>query len=207
MSLFEKMPGSQNEAHAQAASCQRCHLCRNATQTLLGEGAANAKVTFVGEQTGDHEDVAGRPFVGPAGRLFDDMLSQAGIDRARVYVTNAVMHFKHERRSTYRLNKKLDTGEIHACRRWLDIEHVLVRPRLIVALGTTATQSLTGNGATILKRRGKFEFTREGERLFITIRPSMVLRIPDAGAARQACDEFRRDLEQVAAAMKKLAAA
>jgi uracil-DNA glycosylase len=188
------VPATLEAAREAAKSCTRCHLYRLGTQTVFGEGAPRAQVMFVGEQPGDKEDLAGRPFVGPAGRLFDTLLAEAGIDREKCYVTNAVKHFKHEPRGSFRLHKKPDTPEIEACKWWLRIEAAIVKPKLFVALGATAAQSLTGSGRNILKRRGSFETARDGRPILITVHPSALLRIPvarDAAAARQ---RFREDL-------------
>ena len=161
---------------------------------------------FVGEQPGDKEDLAGRPFVGPAGRLFDTLLAEAGIDRAKCYVTNAVKHFKHEPRGSFRLHKKPDAGEIEACKWWLRIEAALVKPRLFVALGATAAQALTGSGRDILKRRGQFETTAGGVPVFIMMHPSALLRIPTAREAAAARQAFRDDLERILARIPASAA-
>jgi DNA polymerase len=188
------VPATLEAAREQAKSCTRCHLYQLGTQTVFGEGPSKAQVMFVGEQPGDKEDLAGRPFVGPAGRLFDTLLAEAGIDREKCYVTNAVKHFKHEPRGSFRLHKKPDTPEIEACKWWLRIEAAIVKPKLFVALGATAAQSLTGNGRNILRRRGSFETARDGRPILITVHPSALLRIPvarDAAAARQS---FRDDL-------------
>jgi DNA polymerase len=188
------VPATLAAAREQAKSCTRCHLYQLGTQTVFGEGPSKAQVMFVGEQPGDKEDLAGRPFVGPAGRLFDTLLAEAGIDRGKCYVTNAVKHFKHEPRGSFRLHKKPDAPEIEACKWWLRIEAAIVKPKLFVALGATAAQSLTGNGRNILKRRGTFETARDGRPIVITIHPSALLRIPvarDAAAARQS---FRENL-------------
>lgn len=191
------VPASLEAAREAAKSCTRCHLYRLGTQTVFGEGPAKAQVMFVGEQPGDKEDLAGRPFVGPAGRLFDTLLGEAGIDRARCYLTNAVKHFKHEPRGSFRLHKKPDTPEIEACKWWLRIETAIVKPKLFVALGATAAQSLTGSGRDILKRRGTFEETRDGRPILITLHPSALLRIPNARDAAAARQRFREDLALV----------
>ncbi|MFN4143594.1 UdgX family uracil-DNA binding protein [Aestuariivirga sp.] len=188
------VPATLEAAREQAKSCTRCHLYRLGTQTVFGEGPSRAPVMFVGEQPGDKEDLAGRPFVGPAGRLFDTLLEEVGIDRAKCYVTNAVKHFKHEPRGSFRLHKKPDAPEIEACKWWLRIETAIVKPKLFVALGATAAQSLTGDGRGILKRRGGFEETRDGRPILITIHPSALLRIPQARDAAAARQRFREDL-------------
>lgn len=193
------VPSTLEAAREAARSCTRCHLYRIGTQTVFGEGPSKAQVMFVGEQPGDKEDLAGRPFVGPAGRLFDTLLEEAGIDRERCYVTNAVKHFKHEPRGSFRLHKKPDAPEIEACKWWLRIETAIVKPKLFVALGATAAQSLTGSGRDILKRRGTFEETRDGRPILITLHPSALLRIPGARDAAAARRRFRDDLGLVLA--------
>jgi DNA polymerase len=188
------VPSTLDAAREAAKSCTHCHLYLLGTQTVFGEGPSKAQAMFVGEQPGDKEDLAGRPFTGPAGRLFNTLLSEVGIDRAKCYVTNAVKHFKHEPRGSFRLHKKPDTLEIEACKWWLRIEAAIVKPKLFVALGATAAQSLTGNGRNILKRRGTFEETRDGRPILITIHPSALLRIPNARDAAMARQRFREDL-------------
>jgi len=195
------VPATLEAARRAAASCTRCPLHLLGTQTVFGEGPATAQVMFVGEQPGDKEDLAGRPFVGPAGRLFDTLLREAGIDREACYVTNAVKHFKHEPRGSFRLHKKPDTPEIEACKWWLRIESAIIRPKLFVALGSTAAQSLTGNGRNILRRRGTLEETPGGRRVLITLHPSALLRIPGARDAAEARRRFREDLGLILAAV------
>jgi DNA polymerase len=187
--------GALAEIAAEAARCERCPLFRNATQTVFGEGPAPAPVMLVGEQPGDSEDKAGLPFVGPAGRILDRALHEAGIDRARVYVTNAVKHFKNIPRGKRRIHQRPDRYEIERCRWWLDQELKLVRPRLVVALGATAASALAGRAVTIGRSRGRV--LRLGEHLdgVVTIHPSYVLRQRDE--ARQAellrlIDDLRR---------------
>jgi uracil-DNA glycosylase family protein len=199
------VPQTLDAAREAAKSCTRCHLYQLGTQTVFGEGPAKAQVMFVGEQPGDKEDLAGRPFVGPAGRLFDTLLHEAGIDREKCYVTNAVKHFKHEPRGSFRLHKKPDTPEIEACKWWLRIETAIVKPKLFVALGATAAQSLTGSGRDILKRRGQFEETRVGRPILITVHPSALLRIPSARDAAEARKRFREDLGLVLAKLPGVA--
>jgi uracil-DNA glycosylase len=188
------IPATKNEA----ARCTRCHLYQHATQTVFGEGPENAEIMFVGEQPGDKEDLQGRPFVGPAGQLFDQILRDVGIDRQRVYITNAVKHFKFEPRGKFRLHKKPDSGEIQACKWWIGVERALIKPKLVVAMGATAAQSLTGNGQGILKRRGNFEALDDGTPVLITIHPSALLRIPEPGVAAAAHTQFEEDLRLVA---------
>ncbi|MFQ6775333.1 UdgX family uracil-DNA binding protein [Cereibacter sphaeroides] len=188
-------PGSLAEAKTAAEGCRRCGLWANATQVVFGEGPATARMMIVGEQPGDREDLAGRPFVGPAGQLFDEEAAAAGLDRGSVYVTNAVKHFKFAPRGKRRIHQKPDAGEVTACRWWLDLERDLVRPRLIVAMGATALASLTGSGAGILKRRGAVERLDDGTPLFVTVHPSYILRLPDEAARVEERRRFRDDLQ------------
>jgi DNA polymerase len=186
------------EAAQTAKTCRRCDLYRFAKQTVFGEGPSDAPVMFVGEQPGDKEDIMGRPFVGPAGQLFDKLLSEAGIDRARCYVTNAVKHFKNEPRGKIRLHKKPTMGEVTACRWWLDQERALVKPRLIVALGATAAQSLLGRTVTVSKIRGERINLDDGSQMTVTVHPSYLLRIPDEAGKRAETGRFLADLRVVA---------
>ena len=162
-----------------AKGCRRCPLWREATQTVFGEGPEGARVVFVGEQPGDQEDIAGKPFVGPAGKVFDAILEDAGVDRDIVYVTNAVKHFKFEPRGKRRIHSKPNAGEVQACRWWIDRELSLVKPDLVVALGATAALSLLGKAIPVTKMRGEVVERDDGLRVFITIHPSFILRIPD----------------------------
>jgi DNA polymerase len=194
----EAEPASLEEARAAAAHCRRCPLWRDATQTVFGEGLADSPLVFVGEQPGDQEDLAGKPFVGPAGQMFDRALAEAGIDRARVYVTNAVKHFKFEPRGKRRIHKKPDHGEIEACGWWLDHELRLLKPRLTVALGATAARALTGQDVTIARSRGRLMRLRENLEGFITVHPSFLLRLPDEAAKAREYARFVADLKLVA---------
>ncbi|WP_353203372.1 UdgX family uracil-DNA binding protein [Sphingomonas sp.] len=187
----------------EAAGCTRCPLYQPATQTVFGEGPVDAALMFVGEQPGDQEDLAGRPFVGPAGQVFDRALAAAGIARAGVYVTNAVKHFKFEQRGVRRIHAKPGVGEIDACRWWVEQERLLVRPRLTVALGATAARSLFGRTVTIGKERGRVLALPDGSEGWITVHPSYVLRIEDKGAAAEEFDRFVADLR---AASQRIAA-
>jgi len=182
----------------QAKHCERCPLYRNATQTVFGEGPSDAPLVFVGEKPGDQEDLAGRPFVGPAGQMFDRALAEAGIDRTRVYVTNAVKHFKFEPRGKRRIHQKPNNNEIDACRWWLDRELGLIKPRFTVALGATAARSLTGRDTTISRSRGKLMTLREGVEGFITVHPSFLLRLPDEAAKAAEYKKFVADLKLIA---------
>ena len=174
---------------AEAQHCRDCPLWADATQTVFGEGPPNASVMFVGEQPGDQEDRQGRPFVGPAGQLFDRALAEAGIDRNHVYVTNAVKHFKFELRGKRRIHQKPDYKEILACKPWLQAEIELVDPPLIVALGATAAHSLLGRAVTISKERGHFQPFPPSRHLFVTVHPSYLLRLPDE---RMQASEYER---------------
>ncbi|PSJ55918.1 UdgX family uracil-DNA binding protein [Pseudaminobacter soli (ex Li et al. 2025)] len=202
---FDEQPDFPTiEAAREAArTCRRCQLWRDATQTVFGEGPEHAAVVFVGEQPGDQEDLAGRPFVGPAGHVFDDVLEEADIDRAKTYVTNAVKHFKFEPRGKRRLHMKPNAGEIQACRWWLDAELSLTRPKLVVALGATAAQALLGKAVAVTKLRGSVVERDDGLRVFVTIHPSFILRIPEE-IDKQA--ERRRFLADMRAVGKLMAA-
>jgi uracil-DNA glycosylase len=178
------------------AACKRCPLYRDATQVVPGEGSAKADVLMVGEQPGDREDIEGRPFVGPAGRVLDDALQDAGIDRTKVFVTNAVKHFKHEMRGKRRLHKKPNAYEIERCRWWLDLERTLLKPRVVVALGATAARALSGRPVTIAKQRGHPTELPDGSHLAVTVHPSYLLRIRDAGDWRKEYHRFVADLVQ-----------
>ncbi|TGT71426.1 uracil-DNA glycosylase [bacterium M00.F.Ca.ET.159.01.1.1] len=186
--------GAAREA---AKGCRRCPLWRNATQTVFGEGPENAEVIFVGEQPGDQEDLAGKPFVGPAGRVFDSILDDAAIDRRKVYVTNAVKHFKFEPRGKRRIHSKPNAGEIQACRWWLDKELDLIKPHVAVALGATAAQALLGKAVPILKMRGNVIERDDGLRVFITIHPSLILRIREPADKEAERERFLRDMRKV----------
>jgi DNA polymerase len=181
----------------EAASSRACPLWKNATQTVFGEGPANARIMFVGEQPGDREDVAGHPFVGPAGLLLGKALEEAGIDRSRVYVTNAVKHFKFEPRGKRRLHKRPNSGEINACRRWLLGEIEAIRPQLVVALGATAAQSLTARPILIQSNRGAVLDLASGLRVLITIHPSALLRLRDEEDRRSQYESFVNDLRTI----------
>jgi uracil-DNA glycosylase family protein len=187
----------------EAATCRACPLWRDATQTVFGEGRAGAAVMLVGEQPGDHEDRAGKPFVGPAGRLLDEALAQAGIDRRAAYVTNAVKHFKwvRDERGKRRIHKTPNSSEIRACHPWLESELAVVKPRVIVALGATAAKALFGPTVRVLAQRGKPLTTTLAERGFVTVHPSAVLRSPSGERAR-AEKAFVNDLKKIATYLK-----
>ncbi|HEY1798952.1 MAG TPA: UdgX family uracil-DNA binding protein [Stellaceae bacterium] len=176
------------------AECRRCPLYRNATQAVPGEGSPLAPLMLVGEQPGDHEDRTGKPFVGPAGHLLDRALAEAGIDRRRAFVTNAVKHFKYEPRGKRRLHKRPNADEIEQCRWWLDREIALVRPAAIVALGATAARSLLRRVVTIGRERGVARRRDDGAALVVTIHPSMLLRLRDETEQRYEYERFVADL-------------
>ena len=182
----------------EAAHCTRCDLYKCATQTVFGAGPPDARVMMVGEQPGDQEDLAGAPFVGPAGQLLDRALVEAGIDRSTVYVTNAVKHFKFEPRGKRRIHKKPDRSEIDACRWWLDRELAVTRPAVVVALGGTAVQALLGRPVKILSERGRVAADPRGFGLLLTIHPSMILRVPDREAKEREFAALVADLRQAA---------
>jgi probable DNA metabolism protein len=181
----------------EAAACTRCHLYKPATQTVFGEGPVDAKLMFVGEQPGDQEDLAGKPFVGPAGQVFDKALAAAGVDRSIVYVTNAVKHFKFEQRGKRRIHAKPQGPEIDACRWWIDQERVLIRPPVTVALGATAARSLLGKVVTISGARGRAHTLADGGEAWVTVHPSFLLRIPERDRADEEYARFVADLTAV----------
>jgi uracil-DNA glycosylase family protein len=180
-----------------ARKCTRCDLYKHATQTVFGEGPLNVSIMFVGEQPGDQEDIAGRPFVGPAGTLFDAALEKAGIDRSTVYVTNAVKHFKFVQKGKKRIHNKPDAGEVEACRWWIEHERELIRPAITVALGATAARSLVGKTVTISKVRGEPLKLADGSECWVTVHPSFLLRIPDEARRHQERALFVRDLKRI----------
>jgi DNA polymerase len=190
---------------ADARKCTRCHLYKCATQTVFGEGPLDASIMFVGEQPGDQEDIAGRPFVGPAGALFDAALEKAGIDRSTVYVTNAVKHFKFVARGKRRIHSKPDAGEIAACHWWIEHERELIRPPLTVALGATAARSLIGKTVTISRQRETPVELADGGECWVTVHPSFLLRMPDPERRKEERQLFVRDLKRIKARAAKLA--
>ncbi|MDP1875355.1 UdgX family uracil-DNA binding protein [Phenylobacterium sp.] len=188
-------PTSLDAVAAGVDACRRCPLWRDATQGVAGEGPLGARLMIVGEQPGDQEDLAGRPFVGPAGQVLDQALAAAGAPRREVYVTNAVKHFKHEPRGKRRIHKTPDAPEIEACRWWLDAERRLVRPRVIVALGATAARSVLGKSAPIGKLRGQALQLEDQAQAVVTWHPAYLLRVPDAAAKARAEAQFIEDLK------------
>lgn len=186
---------------AEAAECQACDLWKIGTQTVFGEGKTTSTVMFVGEQPGDREDLQGRPFVGPAGALLDKALEEAGIDRARVYVTNVVKHFKWEPRGKRRIHKKPNAVEINACRPWLDAEIRAVKPRAIVCLGATAAQAVIGPKFRVSVQRAQFVKSPLAPLVTATVHPSSILRAPSDEARRAEMKRFVDDLKKIRAAI------
>jgi len=197
---------SLTQLRAAEAECTRCPLYKDATQVVPGEGPSHAKFMLVGEQPGDKEDLAGRPFVGPAGRILDQALEDAGIPRAETFVTNAVKHFKHEMRGKRRLHKRPNAYEIERCKWWNDAERLIVKPEVVVALGATAARSLIGRVVTITSMRGRAIDLRDGSRLVVTIHPSALLRTEDEADKREKYAAFVKDLSAAAKLVFKSAA-
>ncbi len=194
-------PGSLAALRQAARGCKACDLWKNATQTVFGEGPTHAKLFLVGEQPGDQEDLTGHPFVGPAGRILDEALQQAGIDRAKVYVTNVVKHFKWApaERGKRRIHKKPRSSEIQACRPWLDDELQIVKPEVLVCLGATAAQALLGREFSVTRLRGQLVESPLAPKVVATVHPSSILRAPDAAARQSQMQDFVRDLTKIAA--------
>jgi uracil-DNA glycosylase len=189
----------------EAADCRACPLWKDATQTVFGEGPPHAPAMLVGEQPGDKEDLAGKPFVGPAGQMLDRALEEAGIDRKKVYVTNAVKHFKFVPRGKIRLHQKPTTPEIKACRQWYERELASIKPALVVAMGATAAQSVFGKITPINKNRGRLMDLNNGIKALVTVHPSYLLRLPDEAARAREYDLFVGDLRIAAALLRKSA--
>ena len=194
-------PRGLEDLAQQARDCRNCDLWKTGTQTVFGEGSAHARVLFVGEQPGDKEDLAGRPFVGPAGNLLNTAFEQAGIHRNDVYLTNAVKHFKWEPRGKRRIHKKPNSTEVAACRPWLDGEIAAIQPEIIVALGATAAQALMGKSFRVTKQRGEFLKSAEGYTVLATVHPSSILRAVDEASRHEEMRLFVDDLRKVAARM------
>ena len=184
-----------------AKSCTACHLYKHATQTVFGEGARGAKLMLLGEQPGDQEDLAGKPFVGPAGKILDRALEEAGIDRKEVYVTNTVKHFKWEPRGKRRIHKKPNSREIAACRPWLEAELRVVRPGLLVCLGATAAQAVLGPAFRVTRERGKVLESELAPKVLATVHPSSLLRQPDEKSREREYKLFVADLRAAAKAL------
>ncbi|PYL26204.1 MAG: uracil-DNA glycosylase [Verrucomicrobia bacterium] len=189
-------PDTSNLTEVRDASreCTACHLYKRATQTVFGEGPKSAPIMLVGEQPGDYEDVAGKPFVGPAGKIMDRALEEAGIDRSKVYVTNAVKHFKWEPRGKRRIHQKPNSREIAACRPWLEAELRLVKPKLLVCLGATAGQAVFGPSFRVTRERGKVLSSKLAPRVLATVHPSSLLRQPDEESREREYKRFVADL-------------
>src|SRR5918993_1643320 len=185
-----------------AADCRACDLWKKGTQTVFGEGSRRVNVMFVGEQPGNEEDLTGRPFVGPAGRLFDNALEEAGIDRKQTYVTNVVKHFKWEPRGKRRIHKKPNAVEIAACRPWLESEIAVIKPDVIVALGATAAQSLLGPQFRVTKQRGEFIPSTLAPYVMATVHPSSILRAPDDETRHLELRLFIDDLKKLSKVIK-----
>ena len=196
-------PLTLDSARDMAAGCKACDLYKRGTQTVFGEGPKRARVMLVGEQPGDAEDIAGHPFVGPAGKLLDRALQEAGIDRRIVYVTNVVKHFKWEPRGKRRIHAKPNAGEISACRPWLETEIALVKPRVLVCLGATAAQALLGKSFKVSKQRGEFVESSLAPLVTATVHPSSILRAPDDEARHEEMQRFVTDLKKVAGALSR----
>ena len=181
-----------------AAGCRRCDLWKRGTQTVFGEGPSDARLMLVGEQPGDQEDLAGEPFVGPAGQLLRDALSEAGLNPAEVYLTNAVKHFKWEPRGKRRIHERPNHEEVLACRMWLDEEIAAIKPVIIVALGATAAGALLGSAAKVTRDRGKFFPSTLAPLVTLTVHPSSILRAPDSARRQEARQQFVKDLKAIA---------
>ena len=186
-----------NRLAREAKDCTRCPLYKNATQTVFGEGPVGVQLMLIGEQPGDQEDLAGRPFVGPAGKMLDKALADAGVDRTKVYVTNIVKHFKNEPRGKRRLHKKPNRHEVEVCKIWFDQELAMVRPQLVVAMGVTAASALAGKTVTLSRLRGQvIAFANAGNQQgMVTVHPSSILRAPDEAGRRAAYAGLVRDLK------------
>jgi uracil-DNA glycosylase len=191
------------EVRKLAAGCKACELWRNATQTVFGEGAENPEVVLIGEQPGNQEDLQGRPFVGPAGKILDRALEQAGIERDAVYITNAVKHFKWTRKGKLRIHQKPRSDEIEACRPWLDAEIALTRPKVIVCLGATAAQALLGSKFRLTQHHGEFVSTSQKPPITATLHPSAVLRAPSEEDRHSMMEEFVSDLKAVSRKLRR----
>ena len=192
------------DARKRARDCKACDLYKTATQTVFGDGPSRAELMLVGEQPGDAEDLAGHPFVGPAGKLLDRALEQAGVDRRIVYVTNVVKHFKWEPRGKRRIHKKPNAAEVSACRPWLEVEIALVKPRILVCLGATAAQALLGRSFRVSQQRGEFVQSPLAPLATATVHPSSILRAPDDEARRLEMERFVADLEKIAAELARV---
>jgi DNA polymerase len=194
----EPVDNSLSALREAALGCKRCELWKPATQTVFGEGPARARIVVIGEQPGDQEDLSGRPFVGPAGKLFDRALEELGIDRSAMYVTNAVKHFRFEQRGKVRLHRSPDPGQQKACRAWLEGELARIRPKIIVCLGAIAAKAILGSKFGLMRQRGQWQALANGVRVLATVHPSYVLRQRDAESRHAAYESFVRDLQALA---------
>jgi uracil-DNA glycosylase family protein len=194
-----RKPRSLTELREAAAGCRACDLYENATQTVFGEGTPHARMMLVGEQPGDREDIEGKPFVGPAGRILDEGLEAAGIDRSRVYLTNAVKHFRFTRRGKRRLHEKPNATQIRACKPWLEAELAVVKPHIVVLLGATAAQAVMGPAFRVSKQRGEVMTSPLGTPVLATVHPSSILRATDEASRKAAMASFVADLKVAAA--------
>lgn len=198
-------PGSKlDELRRAEAACTRCPLYQHATQVVPGEGPANARVMFVGEQPGNDEDLCGRPFVGPAGRILDRAIADAGLDRVKIFVTNAVKHFKFEERGKRRLHKRPNAYEVDRCRWWLEQERAMVRPDLVVALGVTAARGVLGRTVTLARVRGEILAQEGGGSVLVTIHPSYLLRIERDASEAEKADAWHRFVDDLRAGARAL---
>ncbi|HEY4762924.1 MAG TPA: UdgX family uracil-DNA binding protein [Candidatus Acidoferrales bacterium] len=200
--LFPPIPrsGSLQALRNASRNCKACDLWRNATQTVFGEGPRGAKIMMIGEQPGNQEDLEGKPFVGPAGKLLDEALLAAGVDRAQIYLTNAVKHFKWEPRGKRRIHKKPSAKEMDACRPWIEAEIAALQPRIIVCLGATAAQSLLGRDFRVTQHRGEFLDSALAPMVMATVHPSSILRAPDEQTRHDEMQRFIADLKKIARA-------
>lgn len=201
--LVPKKP-SIGELQAAARKCRACPLWKSGTQTVFGDGSRKAKAVFVGEQPGNDEDLTSKPFVGPAGKLLDKALAEAGINRDEVYVTNVVKHFKWEPKGKRRIHKRPNAREIAACRPWLDAELSVLKPRVLVCLGATAAQALLGRAFRVRQQRGQFVKSPLAEKILATVHPSSILRAPDDATRRAEMEQFIADLKTVAKVIRGL---
>jgi len=194
---FVPRTANLNKLQKAAKDCRNCDLWERGTQTVFGEGQPSSKVMFIGEQPGNQEDLDGRPFVGPAGRLLDKLLAEAGVDRRKVYVTNAVKHFKWEPRGKRRIHKKPNSVEIAACRPWLEAEIASIHPKVIVCLGATAAQSLLGRDFRVTQHRGELLDSPLAPHVMATVHPSSILRAPDDATRHEEMRRLVEDLRRI----------
>ena len=202
LNFIPDSPHSLSQLRKAAATCRGCDLYLPATQTVFGEGSAKAKIILVGEQPGDKEDLQGEPFVGPAGKLLNEALQEAGIDKKIIYITNAVKHFKFEERGKRRMHKKPKTVEINACRPWLEAEIAQIKPSLIVCMGATALRSLFNKTMSVTELRGQFLESEFAQSILVTVHPSSILRLIASDERRQAFKMFVKDLKKINTVVK-----